>query len=148
MTKIYTDGSCIGNPGRGGWAFVVVHEDGETCKFGDSGQATTNNEMELTAAAKALEFAASSAIAKVEIHSDSAYVVNGMTKWVSGWATNNWMTSNNKPVKNYELWRTLLDISSSVEVSWVHIKAHSGDKYNTMADMLAHGIAKGTLHDT
>jgi ribonuclease HI len=135
---IYTDGSCLGNPGPGGWAFVHVRDQGVTCRSSPSYGETTNNIMELTAIIKALEYALKNEEKEVVIYSDSNYSIKGIKEWLPKWVDNNWKTSNNKNVKNVEYWKdykALYDRFEKVELNYV--KAHNGDKYNEMADKLA-----------
>ena len=141
MIKIYTDGACSGNPGPGGWGFVII--DGENTKsFSGSEDATTNNRMELTAAIKAIE---SVDINKsIMLHTDSTYVQKGITEWIINWKKKNWITSTKKPVANKDLWLKLDEYNVSRDIKWTWVKAHqSGDSndsiYNNMADKLATG---------
>lgn len=138
--QIYTDGSCLKNPGPGAWAYVVVHDDGTTCRWG-SETTTTNNAMELTAIAEALRYAISTGASDTTVYSDSKYCINGITQWIPKWKTNSWLTSNNKPVKNKELWQELDELNTQLTVVYRHVKGHSGDVYNTMADTLANSAA-------
>ena len=101
MIEVYTDGSCLGNPGVGGWAFLVIKENKLTSKSGLD-KNTTNNRMELCAAIEALDFLKDEKILK--IHTDSRYLKNGISSWISSWEKNNWLTSNKKPVNNKDLW--------------------------------------------
>ena len=133
--KIYTDGSCIGNPGKGGWAAIILNK--ETIKFNISGNEknTTNNRMELLAAIMALKKIKSGS--DVEIYTDSIYVKNGITEWVVKWKKNGWKNSNKKPVKNKDLWIKLDGLCEKNNVSWKWVKGHSTNKYNNLADELA-----------
>ena len=134
MIKIYTDGSCIGNPGKGGWAALILN-DGKKTKLKGSEKDTTNNQMELLAPIKALNEIPKGS--KVEIFTDSKYVKSGITEWIHNWKKNGWKTANKKPVKNKELW-VLLDksvVGHSIEWKW--IKGHSGHPQNERADELA-----------
>ena len=147
---IYTDGSCLGNPGIGGWAFVVVHPDGIVCRWANSQCNTTNNVMELTAASKALEHAIKYKYTEdINLYTDSNYVKNGMSEWIQGWKNNGWKTSNNKNVKNEHLWKA---IDNSVQhlnqvVTWIHVKAHADNYYNNMVDKLANEAAHEKVAD-
>ena len=139
--KIYTDGSCIGNPGPGGWAAVIL--DGALKKelFGGD-KSTTNNRMELTAAIKALEYCLilqknSFLNKEIKIFTDSLYVKNGITEWIKNWENNNWKTADKKVVKNIDLWRNLKELSESKKISWHWIKGHSDHPMNDLADKLA-----------
>ena len=145
MIKIYTDGACSGNPGPGGWGFVII--DGENTKsFSGSEDATTNNRMELTAAIKAIESVDINE--SIMLHTDSTYVQRGITEWIINWKKKNWITSTKKPVANKDLWLKLDEYNVSRDIKWTWVKAHqSGDSndsfYNNMADKLATGaIAK------
>lgn len=139
--KIYTDGSCIGNPGPGGWAAVIL--DGALKKelFGGE-KSTTNNRMELTAAIKALEYCLilqknSFLNKEIEIFTDSLYVKKGITEWIKNWENNNWKTADKKVVKNIDLWKNLKELSESKKISWHWIKGHSDHPMNDLADKLA-----------
>ena len=133
-TKIYTDGSCVGNPGPGGWAAVIL--EGETKKelFGGE-KLTTNNRMELTAPIMALKKIKSKS--HITIFTDSTYVKNGITEWIKKWEKNGWKNSNKKPVKNKDLWIKLNDLCQKNKVIWKWVKGHSNNKYNILADKLA-----------
>ena len=131
---IYTDGACSGNPGPGGWGVLLRWKDAEKELCGGDRQ-TTNNRMELTAAIQALE--ALRRPARVQLHTDSTYVLNGITKWITGWQRNGWQTSAKKPVKNADLWQRLAAAMSPHEVTWTWVKGHAGDPGNERADELA-----------
>ena len=139
MIEIYTDGACSGNPGPGGWGFVII--DGKNTKsFSGSEDDTTNNRMELTAAIKAIE-----SIDKNEsiiLHTDSTYVQKGITEWIINWKKNNWISSTKKPVANKDLWMKLDEYNLSRDIKWIWVKAHQScdsneSIYNNMADKLA-----------
>lgn len=131
---IYTDGACSGNPGPGGWGAILI--SGEHRKELRGGEAnTTNNKMELTAAIEAL--AALKRPSKVELHTDSTYVRNGIRTWIHGWKKNGWRTSDKKPVKNAELWQRLDELREKHEVEWHWVKGHAGHPENERADELA-----------
>ena len=141
MIEIYTDGACSGNPGPGGWGFVII--DGKNTKsFSGSEDNTTNNRMELTAAIKAIE-----SIDKNEsiiLYTDSSYVQKGITEWIINWKKNNWISSTKKPVANKDLWMKLDEYNLSRDIKWTWVKAHQSDDsndsiYNNMADKLATG---------
>ena len=134
MIKIYTDGSCIGNPGSGGWAAIIINSDKQNIISGRK-KNTTNNQMELMAAIKALTFF--SRKQKIIIYTDSNYVKEGITNWIKVWKKNNWKTANKKKVKNIELWIKLNNLSNFHEIEWKWVKAHSGDPLNDMVDKLA-----------
>jgi ribonuclease HI len=137
---IYTDGACSGNPGPGGWGVVMRWRGTEKEMYGFD-PLTTNNRMELMAAIQALE--ALRRPEKVSLHTDSTYVLNGITKWLPGWERNGWKTAARKPVKNEDLWRRLSKAMEPHDVNWVWVKGHAGDPGNERADALARrGIAE------
>ena len=131
---IYTDGACSGNPGRGGWGAVLRWNGTEKELHGGDPQ-TTNNRMELMAAISALE--ALNRPSQVRLHTDSKYLLDGITKWIAGWQRNGWRTSAKQPVKNADLWRRLTEATSRHEVTWTWVKGHAGDPGNERADALA-----------
>jgi ribonuclease HI len=133
--EIYTDGACRGNPGPGGWGALLRYgkHRKELCG-GDAGP-TTNNRMELMAAIQALE--ALKRPSSVRIHTDSSYVRNGITRWLSRWKRNGWTTSAKAPVKNDDLWRRLDAATERHEVEWLWVKGHAGNPGNERADALA-----------
>ena len=134
FVTIYTDGACRGNPGPGGWGAVMLF--GETEKEIWGGEAaTTNNRMELTAAAEALE--ALTRPCRVVVHTDSEYVKNGITRWMTGWVRKNWRGAAGDPVKNMDLWQRLLLAEKPHEVEWRWVRGHSGHDMNERADRLA-----------
>lgn len=131
---IYTDGACSGNPGPGGWGAILMWGDHRKEMSGGE-QVTTNNRMELLAAISALE--ALKRPSKVELHTDSNYVKNGVTAWIHGWKKNGWKTSDKKPVKNAELWQRLDAARKAHDVDWRWVKGHAGHVENERADELA-----------
>ena len=133
--KIYTDGACSGNPGKGGWAAIIL--DKETIKFNISGNEknTTNNRMELMAPIMALKKIKKKS--EIIIFTDSKYVKEGITDWIKKWKLNNWKGSTKKPVKNKDLWIKLDNACLKHKVTWKWVKAHAGNKYNNLADELA-----------
>ena len=136
--EIYTDGGCSGNPGPGGWAFVVLNGKNVVKKSGGD-KDTTNNKMELTAVIKALEYILSAdELSKMKpvIHTDSAYVKNGITSWIKSWVVNGWKTAAKQPVKNKELWQALKKLDDSISAEWKWVKGHAGNEYNEMCDSL------------
>ena len=134
MIKIYTDGSCIGNPGTGGWAAVIINGKNEEVISGSKNN-TTNNQMELLAAIKALSnFNKKKSL---KIFTDSNYVKDGITKWIKNWEKNNWKTSAKKPVKNQELWKKLDKLVKFHDVKWEWVKGHSSDNLNNKVDEIA-----------
>jgi ribonuclease HI len=132
--EIFTDGACRGNPGPGGWAALLRTGDKEREISGGEPH-STNNRMELVAAIEALNALKKSC--RVELHSDSQYVRDGITKWIHGWQRNGWRTADRKPVKNADLWQALLDAESRHEVEWHWVKGHSGHPENDRVDALA-----------
>ena len=141
QTKIYTDGACIGNPGPGGWAAIILTEDDKKEIFGGE-KLTTNNRMELTAAIKALEFCIESegkqpSLKQVEIYTDSNYLKEGITVWINDWEKNNWKTADKKNVKNVDLWKQLKELTKSAQIDWFWIKGHSDNPMNELVDKLA-----------
>lgn len=139
MTKkviVYTDGSCFGNPGKGGWGVVLMY--GEKVKELSGRKAeTTNNQMELRATIEALK--ALKRDCEVEIHTDSTYVKKGITEWIHNWKKNGWKTSAKKPVKNADLWKELDSQIGKHNIEWKWVRAHVGNKWNERADLLARG---------
>lgn len=131
---IYTDGACSGNPGPGGWGAILMWGEHRKELSGGEGN-TTNNRMELFAAISALE--ALKRPSKVELHTDSNYVKNGVTAWIHGWKRNGWTTADKKPVKNAELWQRLDAARKSHDVDWRWVKGHAGHELNERADELA-----------
>jgi ribonuclease HI len=134
QVTIHTDGACSGNPGPGGWGAVLQYGDTVRELKGGAGL-TTNNQMELTAAIEALN--ALKRPCEVELHTDSSYVKDGLTKWIHGWKKNGWRTSDKKPVKNVELWKELDAAVSRHKINWHWVKGHAGDEMNERADQLA-----------
>ena len=141
QVKIYTDGACVGNPGPGGWAAIILLENDKKELFGGE-KLTTNNRMELTAAIKGLEYCnlqegKQLSLKEIKLYTDSVYLKEGITNWISKWEKNNWKTSNKKNVKNIDLWKKLKDLVTSKQIEWCWIKGHSGDPMNDLADKLA-----------
>lgn len=131
---IYTDGACSGNPGPGGWGAILM--SGPHRKELNGGEAgTTNNRMELLAAISALE--ALKKPSRVELHTDSNYLRDGITKWIFGWRRNGWKTADKKPVKNVELWQRLDAARQQHTINWHWVKGHAGHPENERADELA-----------
>jgi ribonuclease HI len=134
VVVVYTDGACSGNPGPGGWGAILI--SGAHRKELSGGEAgTTNNRMELLAAISALE--ALKAPSRVELHTDSKYVQDGIGKWIHGWKKNGWKTAARTPVKNAELWQRLDAARNRHEVDWRWVKGHAGHVENERADELA-----------
>ena len=139
MIKIYTDGSCLSNPGNGGWA-AIINNDGDILKISGSEKDTTNNKMELMAPIRALQKI--SKHEQVEIYTDSKYVKLGITEWVHKWMKNRWLTSKKEPVKNKELWIELYNLTKSFKINWIWVKAHAGNQLNEEVDLLAKKAAQ------
>jgi len=135
---IYTDGSCLGNPGKGGWAAIIIKDDKEEIIFGSEKQ-STNNRMELTAAINALLKIKQDK--KIKIYTDSKYVKEGIEKWINNWKLNNWKNANKKVVKNKDLWIKLDNLINKKEITWHWVKAHSINEYNNKVDILARDAA-------
>jgi ribonuclease HI len=133
---IFTDGGCSGNPGPGGWAYVVL-SDGQMVSYSSGGEAqTTNNRMELCAVIHAIEDASLLGAKSLTISTDSQYVKNGITTWIINWKRNGWRTAGKDPVKNRELWEELDKLNASNDIRWNWVKGHAGIKYNEMCDSL------------
>jgi ribonuclease HI len=131
---IYTDGACSGNPGPGGWGALLI--SGDRRKELKGGEAeTTNNRMELLAAIRALEVVKGHP--RIDLHTDSNYLRDGITDWINKWKRNGWRTANRKPVKNDDLWRRLDELQADQDVHWHWVKGHAGDEGNERADELA-----------
>ncbi|MCX8048363.1 MAG: ribonuclease HI [Methylohalobius sp.] len=132
--EIYTDGACRGNPGPGGWGALLRWRSKERELFGAE-PATTNNRMELTAAISALE--ALKRPSRVVLHTDSVYLMQGITSWLPQWLKRGWKTSAGKPVKNLDLWQRLLKAMAPHQIQWQWVRGHSGHPENERADRLA-----------
>ena len=139
MIKIYTDGSCLNNPGNGGWA-AIINVNGVIKKISGSVKDTTNNKMELMAPIKALQEIKGNE--QIEIYTDSQYVRLGITDWVHKWIKNNWQTSKKEPVKNKDLWVQLYELNNSCDVKWIWVKAHAVNVLNEEVDLLAKQAAE------
>ncbi|MFP4179174.1 MAG: ribonuclease HI [Spirochaetaceae bacterium] len=135
---VYTDGGCSGNPGPGGWAFVLL--DGDRRRERSGGEArTTNNRMELTAVTKALETVQKEAELrgrKIHVYTDSQYVKNGISTWIHTWERNGWLTSAKKPVKNREYWQRLKELADSLDIQWNWVRGHAGNELNEVCDSM------------
>ena len=145
MINIYTDGGCSGNPGPGGWGYVILDSDKEISRGSGSEKLTTNNKMELTAVIEALgtlkkinntENPGEKTAAEAVVFTDSTYVKNGITEWIAKWVKNGWKTADKKDVKNRELWINLKDLSDSINPQWKWVKGHSGNRWNEECDAL------------
>ena len=138
MIKIYTDGSCLKNPGNGGWAAIIIDDEKKT-QIKGSKKNTTNNQMELLAPIEALKKIPKGS--KVQIFTDSKYVKSGITEWIHNWKKNGWKTAKKHPVKNKELWTELDLLSNEFKIKWSWVKAHSTDKLNNEVDLIAKEVA-------
>lgn len=136
IIDIYTDGACSGNPGPGGWG-AILHWRGNEMELAGGEAETTNNRMELMAAIESLESLKHPVTAR--IHTDSLYVKNGITKWITNWKRNGWKTAARKPVKNVDLWQRLEEAATTHDVEWHWIRGHDGHPENERADSLARG---------
>ena len=138
MIKIYTDGSCLENPGNGGWAAIII-DDKKKTQIKGSKKNTTNNQMELLAPIEALKKIPKGS--EVQIFTDSKYVKSGITEWIHNWKKNGWKTADKQPVKNKELWEELDLLNNQFEISWNWVKAHSTDQLNNEVDLIAREAA-------
>jgi ribonuclease HI len=136
--NIYTDGGCSGNPGPGGWAFVILADGGVVAEMNGGDTATTNNRMELTAVIRALETlpAVSGAADGVTVFTDSQYVQKGISEWIAGWKRKGWVTSTKQPVKNVDLWKKLDVLAAGFPLAWKWVKGHAGNPLNERCDAL------------
>ena len=135
---IYTDGACLGNPGAGGWAAIIVINNKIKILSGGS-KDTTNNRMEMFAVIEALKQVTNDSV--INLYTDSKYIIDGISHWINNWKTNEWRTSNKKPVKNCELWKKIDFYHTNLKINWHWVKGHSGDKYNEKVDKIARGEA-------
>jgi ribonuclease HI len=143
IQSIYTDGACTGNPGPGGWGVVVYFSDGSIHEMGDASSHSTNNKMEMQAAIAALKFLQTSQQAEpITLYTDSEYLINCITKWVTGWKQKGWKKADGKPVQNQDLLETL-DQLNSRQVKWQHVRGHSGNIGNERCDAIARTYASG-----
>ena len=138
MIKIYTDGSCIGNPGKCGWAAIILNGEKKT-EIKGSEKDTTNNQMELLAPIKALKKIPKGS--KVQIFTDSKYVKSGITEWIHNWKKNGWKTASKQPVKNKDLWTELDQMTNKFQIKWSWVKGHSTDVLNNEVDLIAREAA-------
>ncbi len=137
--RIYTDGACLGNPGRGGYGAILIYKEHQK-KISGHEKETTNNRMELRGAIEALKTLKKPS--EVILHTDSKYVMDGMMKWIANWKKNGWKTSDRKAVKNADLWQELDIEAEKHNIEWVWVKGHSGNHFNEMADELAREAAE------
>ena len=138
MIKIYTDGSCLGNPGNGGWAAIII-DDKKKIQIKGSKKNTTNNQMELLATIKALKKIPKGS--NVQIFTDSKYVKSGITEWIHNWKKNGWKTASKQPVKNKDLWTELDQMTNEFQIKWSWVKGHSTDVLNNEVDLIAREAA-------
>jgi ribonuclease HI len=140
--EVYTDGSCLGNPGKGGWGAIIKWDDGESQVWGSSAH-STNNEMELTAIYNACLELNKNSVKQATIYTDSNYAKRGITEWMPKWRTNGYKSSANKPIKNMEIWKLLDEEQQKIDhIEWKHVKAHNGDVMNERVDKLARESAE------
>ena len=133
---IHTDGACSGNPGPGGWGAIL--RSGDSVKELSGGEpSTTNNRMEMLAAIRALEAVKPSYSGSITLHTDSTYLLKGITEWLPGWKRRGWKTAARKPVKNADLWQELDVLNAARDITWCWVKGHAGDPGNERADQLA-----------
>lgn len=133
---IFTDGACSGNPGPGGWGCVVIDDNDHCYSLSGGAAATTNNRMEMLAVIAALESLPYAST--VVVHTDSKYVINGITMWVDGWIARGWRTASGQDVKNADMWKRMLSsVQRHHQVQWRWVKGHSGNPLNERADQLA-----------
>ena len=138
MIKIYTDGSCLGNPGNGGWAAIII-DNNKKIQIKGSKKDTTNNQMELLAPIKALKKIPKGS--NVQIFTDSKYVKSGITEWIHNWKKNGWKTASKQPVKNKDLWTELDQMTNEFQIKWSWVKGHSTDVLNNEVDLIARKAA-------
>lgn len=134
IVEVFTDGACSGNPGPGGWS-AILRFNGTEKEISGAESQTTNNRMEMTAVIRALQ--ALNRSCKIRIHTDSTYVMHGVTQWLQGWKAKGWKTADKKPVKNRDLWEELDALLQNHDVEWEWVRGHSGHIENERADALA-----------
>jgi ribonuclease HI len=137
--EIFTDGACKGNPGPGGWGAVIRYGKHEKEISGGDAD-TTNNRMELSATIQALKILIEPC--EVKLHTDSRYVIDGITKWINGWQRNGWKNASKQPVSNIDLWHDLIEATARHQVEWIWVKGHNGHPENERADRLASDAAE------
>lgn len=137
--EVFTDGACKGNPGPGGWG-VLLRMGRHEKEMSGSDPATTNNRMEMTAVIRAL--GALIEPCQVSLHTDSKYVIDGITKWVHGWKKNGWVNASRQPVRNADLWHELIEAARVHEIEWIWVKGHDGHIENERVDKLASDAAR------
>ena len=139
---IYTDGGCDPNPGRGGWAALLMDAQGHETVLSGADPHTTNNRMELTAAIEALR--ALKAPMTVDLYTDSTYLMKGITEWMPKWLAKNWRGSSG-PVLNVDLWQRLLAETARHKINWHWVKGHAGNRYNQRVDALVHAARRSLM---
>ncbi len=137
--EIYTDGACLGNPGRGGWGAILLYKEHRK-EISGGEKLSTNNRMEMRAVIESLKTLKK--LSEVTIYTDSKYVMDGITKWIFNWKKNGWKGSDKRPVKNVDLWQELDAEVAKHQIKWVWVKGHSGNKFNEIADVLARTAAE------
>jgi len=143
--NIYTDGSCLKNPGKGGWGIVVILPDGNVEEYSKGYEHTTNSRMEMIAMYMALKFAEKHSRDKANIHSDSNFIVEAFNKkWLDGWVKKGWKKAKNEPVANADIWKKIYPLYTKLNVNFIKVKAHSGIEYNEQVDELARAAAMGS----
>ena len=141
--EIYTDGACSGNPGPGGWAALLIHEEHQREISGFEPH-TTNQRMELRAAVEGLK--ALKYPCRVKLYSDSAYLINAFRQnWIDAWLANGWLNSQKKPVENRDLWEDIIRLTRIHQVEWIKVSGHSDNQYNNRCDLLARNAIKEHL---
>ena len=143
---IWSDGASRGNPGQGGWGVIIVSPEKEVIELGGGEKYTTNNKMELMGAISALDHISKNNFTtaeKILIHTDSKYVISGITKWVHGWRRNNWQTSQKEEVLNRDLWEKLFSLTAGKKIEWKYVAGHSGTPGNERCDEIATNFADG-----
>ena len=135
IIQMWTDGACSGNPGNGGWGVLIKLVDGNQIKLSGHEHYTTNNRMEMLAVIEGLKYLKN--YSSIIIHTDSKYVLEGITNWITNWKQNNWKSSNKKDVKNKDLWIELDTLVNKFKIEWKWVKGHSGNIENDIADLLA-----------
>jgi ribonuclease HI len=145
ISIIFTDGACSGNPGPGGWGAIIAREDGVIEEMGGGEASTTNNRMELSGPLFALKKLPRAS--RVRLHTDSKYVIEGITGWVFGWKRRGWTTAEGAPVKNRELWESLSEEAARHKIEWVHVPGHVGVPANERCDEIARSFAQGESID-
>ena len=139
LIEIYTDGACLGNPGRGGWGAVLLYKEHRK-EISGGEKLSTNNRMEMRAVIESLKTLKK--LSEVTLYTDSKYVMDGITKWIFNWKRNGWKGADKKPIKNIDLWQELDAEVVKHQIKWVWVKGHSGNKFNEIADVLARNAAE------